>query len=180
MLAGPFGPDDGEVVLRMPPERTIEGRVVGPDGAPVEGVLLTAWPTGRVVGDDGPSSEDPSDRSDAQGKFRLRRLGAFRYRVTAVPPSRFVRENVVEFESGVAGRDGDGCVSARVRRSCVLDPDGKPVRRRGRQRRADPRRASSTGVEITLTVPIAARTRRPTAEGNAATAPASIPPSPTR
>jgi hypothetical protein len=67
----------GEVVLRMPSEWRITGRVVGPDRAGIEGVEVRAVPD---ESDDRAPPTHASARSGPGGVFALRNLGDRRYR----------------------------------------------------------------------------------------------------
>ncbi len=121
------GEDRTALEVRMPPERTIEGRVVGlPGRVPVGGVVLRAnW------GPPGGATSWGSDYSEAEtgddGRFRIGGLGEGTYRISMATPAGWVAGSVVEAEAGAKGleialRPGR---EARIR---VLDESGRPLR----------------------------------------------------
>ncbi|MEM8882536.1 MAG: carboxypeptidase-like regulatory domain-containing protein [Planctomycetota bacterium] len=74
---GPI-PLAGDHEVRLPAERRLSGRVVGPDGKPVVGVMVWAWPPERTPGKR-PFMRETLDhydisRTDANGAFTLGRL----------------------------------------------------------------------------------------------------------
>jgi hypothetical protein len=121
---GPIAVDQREVELRLPPERTISGRVVTSDGARLAGVLVRARLAGKEsYGGDGSSTEG---RSDAQGAFRVGGLADGEYQLSVMASPDYVPLPPQTATSGAANvelklRRG---VVARVR---VLDHAGKPV-----------------------------------------------------
>jgi protocatechuate 3,4-dioxygenase beta subunit len=137
--------------VRLPRERTIEGRVVAPDGKGVADARVRADPIGPP-GPDYPQHDAPVHwwlaedlRTDAEGRFRIGRLGEGRHRVFALPPSAFAPPVPLVASAGAAdvvllARPG---TTAEVR---VLDPDGVPVA--GAHVVVAPRR--DTDVELTV------------------------------
>jgi hypothetical protein len=95
VVAGPFSPFRPEVEVRLPPERSVSGRVLDEWKRGMAGIRLEAFP-------DVPDYErEPAAHStattDAEGRFELRGLGDYpcRLRVT-LPPDRVpIPERVV-------------------------------------------------------------------------------------
>ncbi len=125
--AGPLDVRTGRAELRLPAERTISGRVVGPDGGGVRGVRLHAvavdWATlaARTFVDDYPEAH-----TDGTGAFRLRGLAAGPHYVLFDVPPDFAPVTPSVHESGESGvefrlRPGE-VVSLRM-----IDPEGRPV-----------------------------------------------------
>lgn len=120
---GPLGADQREVEVRLPAERTIEGRVSGDDGRPVRGVLVRARPA--TLPSNGASYQGEG-RSDEQGRFRVGGLAEGEHTLQAMIPPDFLAAPLPNAAAGAKnveirlkrGR------SARVR---VRDADGKPL-----------------------------------------------------
>ena len=115
---------EGELVLHIPPEWRIVGRVTAPDRRGAEGVEIRAVP-------DEPDRPNPLPhavtRSGADGSYSLGNLSDRRYRLEVAAedwlPIRVTR---------VAGGTGNVEIPVRpavVARVTVLDPDGRPLRR---------------------------------------------------
>ena len=93
---GPYkaGKAPDELEVRLPPERTIEGRVVLPDGTPGIGRLVeafTAPPPGLTSDQTWISSNAFADR---QGSFQLRQLGDLDYDVVVRASEGMARASV--------------------------------------------------------------------------------------
>jgi hypothetical protein len=106
-----------EIVL--PPERVVDGRVLGPDGNGVAGLELQAT---RVLG----MMPHASAKTGPDGSFRLRNLGDREYLVVATPPPALLLSGDWSIPRGAATvelrlRTG---VDVEVR---VVDHAGKPV-----------------------------------------------------
>lgn len=97
-----------EAVLRLPPEKTIEGHVVGTDGKPVADARVSA----KVA----PQSDAPqmtlelpfmfdggAVTTDVTGAFRVRGLGDGAYVLRVEPPAAFVKPAPVRAEAGATG-----------------------------------------------------------------------------
>ncbi len=122
---GPVRPDARELEIRLPPERAIEGVVLGPDGNGVRGVVVRASPGAAAATGAGPDLESEA-RSDGDGKFRLGRLGDEAYALRVNPPRDLVHPEPV------TARGGATDVAIRLRAAAhasitVLDEDGTPV-----------------------------------------------------
>ena len=106
----------GEVVVVLPPERAISGRVVGPDGRGAAGVLVFAERDGapRAV------------RTDEGGAFRIGGVAAGTYRVGLEVPPGLLGPPAADLPGGT--QDVLLRLRAAVRpKITVLDPEGKPV-----------------------------------------------------
>ena len=121
-----LAPDRFEV--RLPPQRTIRGRLVDEQNRPVRGVTVSAWPTHRPFDRGDRNEHDPhgADRSDADGVFEVPRLGEGEYDVVADVPDEYVP---TDGERAAAGAEG---IVVRLRSAAhvivtVLDADGAPV-----------------------------------------------------
>ncbi len=118
---GPLAADAQEVVVRLPPERRVDGFVRAPDGIGVRGVSVRASFNADKDGRD----VSVSARTDATGAFRIGGLGDACTLTVDVPPE-FVRPDPVEVKGGATG------VEIRLRAAVqvqitVLDATGKPV-----------------------------------------------------
>lgn len=131
-VASVDGVRPGTVVeVRLPRERTIEGRVVGPDGRGVAGVRVVAVAaTGPEAGwwTASPWMWSIVDgvRSDGDGRFRVGRLGDGAHLVAALPTEAWAPTGPVPADTGA--RD----VVLRLRAAdvatvTVRDADGRPV-----------------------------------------------------
>jgi protocatechuate 3,4-dioxygenase beta subunit len=123
--AGPIDPTAKEVTVRLPPEKTIEGVVLGPDGKGVANVTVAAsWI---------PTTQEPwvipyesKTRTDASGVFRIGRLADVEHDVTVAPPPEFMAPLGLSLAAGTKG------VEVRLRAALVvhvtvLDGAGRPV-----------------------------------------------------
>ena len=122
LVVPPDAPADW--VVTLPAERTISGRVVGPDGAAVEGARIEV----ATIPADGVSMDLSQDlvgtSSAAGGRFRVDGLGAGRVRLRAFAKGFFGVP--VEAAAGA----GDVVVVLAREVPCelrVLDPAGRPV-----------------------------------------------------
>jgi|GEM_PF-3196330 len=121
--AGPLGRGQREIEVRLPPELRIEGRVVDSEGRPVAGVGVSAE---RQVLRMGSGFGSPEARTDAEGRFRIGRLGPGGRRLSLDVPPGFLTPEPLDSEPGGPAleiRLTRG-VSARVR---VLDAHGAVV-----------------------------------------------------
>lgn len=131
-VASVDGVRPGTVVeVRLPRERTIEGRVVGPDGRGVAGVRVVA------VAATGPEAAwwiaSPwmwsildGARTDGDGRFRVARLSDGAHVVAALPPEAYVSRGPVRADAGAR----DVALALRVADVAtvtVRDADGRPV-----------------------------------------------------
>ncbi len=121
---GPLSPGIGSVTVRLPPERTISGRVLGPDGEGMANLYVGAGPAeefAEYLGGDGADT-----RTDREGRFRLGGLrdAVYELHVSGPPGIRMAIAPVVR-----AGREDVGVRMARIRAAAVtvLDPAGEPV-----------------------------------------------------
>jgi protocatechuate 3,4-dioxygenase beta subunit len=120
---GPLKPDERKVVLRMPPERALEGRVLDPEGKGVAGVEVVAE---REVERRGQGFGSPEARTDAQGRFRIGGLGEEGWRLVLRSTGDFLTPEPEVFVPGgpaIEFRLERGR-NVRVR---VLAPDGSVV-----------------------------------------------------
>lgn len=123
--AGPVKASADELVVRLPPESTVEGVVRGPDGKGVPGLLVTA--TWRL-GDDDWASGSSEARTTADGSFRVGRVGEGPCSIEVDVPPDFVTPEPV---ASVGGARGVEVVLSKgvVVTVTVLDEEGKPVPR---------------------------------------------------
>jgi hypothetical protein len=111
------GPGSNEVVLALDPEQRVEGRVLGPDGAPLSGALVSAFVDSEVG--------EETVATDEEGRFQLHGLGAGRHVVAATHPLHLREEVTVSLPAA-------GPLLLRLRLAArllaeVVDPDGAPV-----------------------------------------------------
>lgn len=125
--AGPLDVRTGHAELRLPAERTIRGRVVGPDGRGVRGIRLHAVPLDwasfatRTF-----TSSYPEAHTDASGAFHIRGLASGPHHLVFDVPPEFAPVPPSVHESGERDlelrlRPGE-VVSLRM-----IDPEGRPV-----------------------------------------------------
>lgn len=121
-----------EVEVRLPRERTIEGRVVGPDGKGVAGARVRAEPV-QEDADQIARVETPwiwgvsaFVRTDATGAFRIGQLGEGPHLVAVLPPLTHAPPETLRRDAGTTGVEIKlrPSVSATV---IVLDPQGSAV-----------------------------------------------------
>jgi protocatechuate 3,4-dioxygenase beta subunit len=120
------------VEIRLPPELTIEGRIIAPDGTGVPNARVRANPIGPP-GEDYPKRDEPmhwrlahDNRTDPDGRYRIGHLGEGAHRVFVLPPTEFAPPAPVEAEAGA--RD----VNFAIRPAAVVAlrihaPDGNPL-----------------------------------------------------
>jgi len=119
----------GTYTLRLPVERTIRGRALGPGSRPLAGLLVHAYPADRML------TRRPSQRRSrhldqtrtaADGSFVIRRLGDGRVAIVVAPPPGLIPAGVVFARPGqqdVVVRMGSG----RGVTVTVVDPASRPV-----------------------------------------------------
>ena len=121
-----------EIVVRLPRELTIEGRVLGPDGTGVAGVMVRAE---RADGDFDQVAQLEAPwvwtvsafvRTDATGAFRIGQLSQGPHDVAALPSPSYAPPATVRRDAGATGVDFRlrPAVSATV---TVLGPQGTPM-----------------------------------------------------
>jgi len=130
VLHGPVPPAAGEVEVRVPADRAVEGVVRDPDGRPVAGVkvALKAERPGLPWRSETSIFADPDAvPTDALGRFRVGALedAAYLVRLREVPKPYLV-------PAAVEARPGGPPVDVRLEagasaRVLVLDEDGRPV-----------------------------------------------------
>ncbi len=123
-----FGPDATRVEVRLTAGQAASGRVVGPDGAPLAGIVVTVErPHTADVHTDQPTETLADARTDREGRFRFAALPEDeRLRVKARPPVPWITP------APAAIRAGDTDVVVRLRAGVaptltVLTPDGTPA-----------------------------------------------------
>jgi hypothetical protein len=125
-LAGPVASGAPETTVRLPPERRIEGVVVGPDERGVAGVRVTAEPVRTDAASNLYGSHDAA-RTGPDGRFRLGGLWDGEYQLqVAVPPDLLPPAKPVTVRSGAS----DARVVLRGGAAFtppVLDWRGRPV-----------------------------------------------------
>jgi hypothetical protein len=126
---GPVEISTSPVLVRLPGERVLRGRVTDPEGDPVPGVKLTAGlapPVLNWIGRFDVGIHDTLVTSDEWGEFEFRGLGdgSYRLRVRPDPPWIAPPERRVEPEIESLRIELRRGVEARVR---VVDPEGRPV-----------------------------------------------------
>jgi hypothetical protein len=115
------GTEDTESVVRLAAERVIEGRVLGPDGAGLPDVDLSAFPAAASV-----TLPVATATTGPDGAFRLGRLGEGEVRIDAALPPPLLPSGEWTRKAGETGvtlhaRAG---IDVTLR---VLDPSGRPV-----------------------------------------------------
>lgn len=132
----PWGPveetfdptETGTLTIHLPPEKTVTGVVVGPDGRPLDRVEVIARPIGT------PEAEEPHwptfrerARTRADGSFRIGRLAGSEYVLTFALPDRMYAPpgdfRVRGGEAGVRVETHAG-VDSTVR---ALEVNGRPI-----------------------------------------------------
>jgi hypothetical protein len=104
----------GTITVRLPPERVVAGHVLGPDGEPVRGLRLEAWPA------DGPGQRLRATTGE-RGEFAFRGLGDGES--VWIGTSRDRSERVVPGTTELVLRLAAEDVMA-IR---AVDPEGRPV-----------------------------------------------------
>ena len=122
---GPISERSGEIVLRLPRARTIDGRVVTADGEGVGGVRVETFLPSPLSDHHG-GRGDRFALTDADGTFELRDLGEGTYQLHVKAPPQYgpvPRQDVVSGAQGIRF-ELPSAASAEV---TVLDYEGKPV-----------------------------------------------------
>jgi len=124
-LIGPIPQRDGEVEIRLPRARTIEGRVVEAEGKGVGGVRVSSFvpsPLGENHGGNG----DRFALSDEDGRFEIREVGEGSYLLRVKTPPMYAP---VEDRTVLGGaRDVRFVLRAGLSAAVtVLDWEGKPM-----------------------------------------------------
>jgi hypothetical protein len=82
--AFPVGPDSTSIVIKLVPEAIISGRIVDPDGLPIPNLMIRAV-TQRVIEGRKQWTQGTTDRTDADGGYRINNLMPGSYLVVAGP-----------------------------------------------------------------------------------------------
>jgi hypothetical protein len=120
---GPAHEDGTEIVLRMPPELAISGRVLDPSGRGVPGVAVEADPAERRGGYQSPPARTTSG---VDGVFRVGGLGPGEFDIYLDAPPGLLRPEPQRIAAGVL----DATVVLRVGVSAtvtVVDAAGRPA-----------------------------------------------------
>jgi protocatechuate 3,4-dioxygenase beta subunit len=112
------------VVVRLPPERAIEGTVRDASGLPVAGARVAASASGRAHRE---KEAENTVVTGPDGSFRVGRLGDGEQLVHVRPPPGYVSPDPVRAMAGATGVDVVLQRGAAVRVT-ILDAGGKPVR----------------------------------------------------
>ena len=80
----PVGPDSPSIVIKLVPEAIISGRLVDPDGLPIPNLMIRAV-TQRVIEGRKQWTQGTTDRTDADGAYRINNLMPGSYLVVAGP-----------------------------------------------------------------------------------------------
>lgn len=122
---GPVKRNVTDLEVRLPPERTIMGTVLGPDGSGVRGVVVRARCRASRIMDFGREFQSEA-RTDADGAFRLGRLGGEECLLSVNTPRDLIEPESVKVQIGAT--DVMIRLRAAVRVSItVSDEDGHPV-----------------------------------------------------
>ena len=122
-LSGPISATTSEVVVRLGPEKRIEGVVLSPSGAGVRGAEV--WASWAAA----PNSRESlfaRASTGADGAFRLGRLGDVKCDLFVEPPDDFVSPEMIHVRPGTSGLEIRLRSGVRVRIS-ALDAEGAPV-----------------------------------------------------
>jgi len=125
LVHGPIELTPGSLTLKLPAGRTIEGRIVGPDGKGLRGLPVSATCDGGRVG--GRGTLHSRARTGEGGRFVLRGLADERYRVGPRVPGGFLRPGSLAAHAGAKHVDFRLAPAARIS-VIVHDPDGKPAK----------------------------------------------------
>jgi hypothetical protein len=125
---GPIRLDEREVEVRLPSERAVSGVVRDPDGKPVHGMAVVAVKESERIDEWQLSDrgQAPRARTDAEGRFRIGRLGDGDVLLHAMPPPEYPAPEPVRASGGQEG------IEIRLKRGVVaavtvLGEDGSPV-----------------------------------------------------
>jgi hypothetical protein len=159
------------VEVRLPRERTIEGRVVGPDGRGVAGVRVVAveaagpdaawWITSPWMW-----SVVDGARTDGDGRFRVGRLSDGAHVVAALPPEAWVAAGPATADAGAR----DVLLALRVADVVTVTVRDAETPRRGATIVAIERRGERTSAGNSCAATTSARPRRRTPTGRRASA----------
>ena len=114
----------------LPPAGVIEGRVVDPEGRPVEDARIQARVELRDNEDPGSSeAREEETRTSAEGRFRLRRLtGGMQYRLTVDKAGFAPASRLVEAASARSAAPTEVVLrKSRVLAGRIVDEEGRPV-----------------------------------------------------
>ena len=123
---GPFASNQAEVEIQLAPAGSIEGRVLGEDGAGIAGATVAATSIYEIDGEVHEGNVIASAVTDGQGAFELPGVGSGRFRIAIQSGAKGLLPDPVVATSGQRGvelrvRAG---VSAQV---TVNGPDGRPL-----------------------------------------------------
>jgi hypothetical protein len=127
VIAGPFTPQDGEVEVVLPPERTIAGEVLDQEGAPLAGVVVRALAPHPGEGRVYLSCVDHGRAAtNSRGRFVIDGLGELPYVVSADPPEGLAQG---EFPIVAGGEESPAIRLAPevVATVTVVDEKGRPI-----------------------------------------------------
>jgi len=123
VIHGPVRTEPGEILVRLPAARTIEGRVLDEEGRGVRGLTVRARrsPAGEIRAQIGHGAAKTLEG----GRFSIAGLGEFSYSLTLTPPPGYLAPDPLEARAGTGG------VVLALRRSAsllvrVLTPGGEP------------------------------------------------------
>lgn len=118
------------VEIRLPQEKTVEGTVLDPEGKPIEGANVRAFPVlpeevAGLFADEGRGFHEEA-LTDAGGGFRIARLGDMEYRIVVALPPDLSQVEPVRVAAGTEG------VEIRSGRNTpplvtVVDAKGDPI-----------------------------------------------------
>jgi Carboxypeptidase regulatory-like domain len=122
VLHGPIPATAGEVTIRLPAGRTIEGHLVDEAGKGISGITVRAEPAWREEPGTGGGTV-----TDLSGRFLLTGLGDTKYRITVLAPFDRARvaERIVPAGTKNLRLVCPGAVTAVF---VLLGPDGEPAR----------------------------------------------------
>jgi hypothetical protein len=128
---GPLPVSPSPIRLRLPPGRSLRGRVLGPDGTGLPGIPVTAAHAGEsmdTLGGWEPGSINYWRRTDGEGRFTIPGLRAAPARLLVRPGAPWVHPEEREVPPG------EDDLTLRLKRGVmptirILDPEGEAVSR---------------------------------------------------